>query len=421
MEVPATTAVPAVPMGMGAPAALEIAAMPLRAVAAAASKVTAEVVLEGEAKNRTGGYAGGVGSYGRGFGNGGFGGGGGGGEYGGGGGGGYSGGGGGFGGGGGGGGSYESGFAIAAQTVAGENTGNGRVVITPNAAVCYCTGTLIRTARGEVAVEDLAVGDLVVTASGAHRPIRWIGHRAYAGRFANTNPDVLPICVKAGALADNIPVRDLWVSPKHAMFIDGALVPAEFLVNGVSVIKAERVDSVEYWHVELDSHDVLLAEGAPAESFINDNGRGFFHNAASFRAHYPDAVEGEAIYCAPRLEHGYQLEAIRTAVATRAGLAVATPACGELYGVIDSVEGGLVKGWARSVSQPSMPVCLDLLVDGRLVAQTLANRPRADLQAIGYPSCAFEVTLPAGTDARAIEICRSMDGMHLTGSRQQAA
>ncbi|XYD08370.1 Hint domain-containing protein [Methylobacterium sp. NMS12] len=129
-----------------------------------------------------------------------------------------------------------------------------------NNAPCYCTGTRILSDRGEVAVEALQIGDRVVTVSGAVRPIRWIGTRSFIGRFANTNPAVLPVCVKAGAIADGVPSRDLWVSPDHALYLDDVLIPAEALVNGATIVKAERVESVTYWHVELDSHDVLLAE-----------------------------------------------------------------------------------------------------------------------------------------------------------------
>ncbi len=240
----------------------------------------------------------------------------------GGGGGGYTGGSGGYYAGGGGGTSFlsSSGSLVSAQSVAGENAGSGKVVITPSIA-CYRAGTLIRTDGGDVAVERLAIGDLVVTLSGAARRIKWLGRRSYSGRFANANPGVLPICLKAGSLADGVPARDLWVSPKHAMFVGGVLVAAECLVNGVSILQpghVEIADTVQYFHVELDSHDVILAEGAASETFIDDDSRGMFHNLADFAARYPDAASPKALYCAPRLEHGAELEAIRRAIAARA-------------------------------------------------------------------------------------------------------
>ena len=105
-------------------------------------------------------------------------------------------------------------------------------------AVCYCPGTLIQTERGQKRVEDLKIGDEVMTMSGALRPIKWIGRRSYSGRFAAGQKNILPVCVKAGALEDQVPRRDLWISPHHAMYIDGALIEAKDLVNGVSIVQA---------------------------------------------------------------------------------------------------------------------------------------------------------------------------------------
>ena len=186
---------------------------------------------------------------------------------------------------------------------------------------CYCAGTHIRTPDGEVPVEDLQPGDLVITAAGAARPVRWVGRRSYAGRFLRANPSVHPVCVMAGALARGVPARDLWLSPNHALFLDGWLVPAGELVNGSSVTQAHDADAVEYVHIELDSHDVLLAENTPAESFVDDESRGMFHNAAAYWNDHPEEHTGAAAYCAPRISSGYALDAIRRRIAARAGQA----------------------------------------------------------------------------------------------------
>ena len=176
---------------------------------------------------------------------------------------------------------------------------------------CYCSGTMIRLDGGDVAVEELAIGHLVVTASGVHRPIKWIARRAYTGRFLQANPGVQPIRFKAGSLDGTLPYRDLLVSPEHAMFLDGVLVPARYLVNDITIIQEHRLDRVDYFHVELDTHDVLLAEGAASESFLDDNSRGVFHNAAEFAALYP-AADVSCGFRAQRVTDGYQLEAIRS-------------------------------------------------------------------------------------------------------------
>ncbi len=175
---------------------------------------------------------------------------------------------------------------------------------------CFTRGTMIATPSGDAAVETLAIGDLVVTATGAHRPIKWLGRRSYAGRFFLANPQVRPIRFRAGCLGNGLPRRDLMISPEHAMFLQGLLVPASCLVNGGSIAPDRACDRVDYVHVELDSHDVILAEGAPSETFMDADSRAMFQNAAEYAAIYGGAAE-HGLFCAPRVEHGYALQAVR--------------------------------------------------------------------------------------------------------------
>jgi autotransporter-associated beta strand protein len=289
-------------------------------------------------------------------------------------------------------------------------------------ATCFCPGTRILTDKGEVAVEQLGMGDRVVTLHGEARPIKWIGRRSYDGRFVAGKPLMLPVCIKQGAISRNLPARDLWVSPGHAICIDGALIPAWLLVNGASVTQAERVDTVSYLHVELDEHDVIFAEGCPAESFLDDGCRNQFQNAAEFRALYPDSDPGFAGSCLPRIEDGFHLQAIQRRLAERAGLAIASDQRGPLRGYVDVAGPGTVAGWAQNVSRPEDPVCLDILVDGRRVVRALANRYRADLREAGLGSGqhAFEVALPPGVSGH-IEIRRSSDRASLALTEAAAA
>ena len=203
-------------------------------------------------------------------------------------------------------------FNVAA---AADGVGGTAVTVSP---ACYCRGTLIRTDRGDVAVEALSIGDGLLTVSGERRLVKWIGRRSYAGRFLAANPHVQPVRFRAGSLGDGLPRRDLLVSPNHAMFLDRLLIPARCLVNGRTIVQDCSLDRVDYYHVELDTHDVLLAEGAPSETFLDDDSRGMFHNAHEFAAIYPDAPRPDA-FCAPRVEHGAELEAIRLRLALIVG------------------------------------------------------------------------------------------------------
>ncbi|MBV9784857.1 MAG: Hint domain-containing protein [Acidisphaera sp.] len=289
--------------------------------------------------------------------------------------------------------------------------GMGGTVI--NDMPCFCRGTLMRTERGEVPIEDLAIGDRVATYGGAFEPIRWIGRRSYAGRFLAGKRHIMPVRIRAGALADNVPSRDLLVSPNHAMYLDGVLVPAGLLINGVSIVQEEAVESVEYIHIELAEHNVVWAEGAASETFIDDDSRAIFHNADDYASRYPDAPSGPALFCAPRLEAGYALEAVRRRIAERAGLTRRAPGLGELRGYLDNASGHEVRGWAQDTLHPEAPVCLDILVDGVVVAQALANRHRLDLQAAGLGSGrhSFAAWLPAPLPgAGVLEVRRSADG-----------
>ncbi len=205
------------------------------------------------------------------------------------------------------------------------DSGGNSESVTLTDVACYRRGTLIAAARGEVPVENLKIGDEVMTASGALRPIKWLGRRSYGGRFIMGRKDILPVCIKAGALDIGVPKRDLWISPHHAMYFgdrgSGVLIEAKDLVNGVSVVQAERLDKVEYVHVELESHDVIIAEGALSETFLDDDNRLMFHNGHEYRALYGgEPAEPAARYCAPRFEDGYEVEKVRRRLASRAKL-----------------------------------------------------------------------------------------------------
>ena len=137
------------------------------------------------------------------------------------------------------------------------------------AAVCFLQGTRIRTAGGDRRVEDLMIGDLLPTLFGGIRPVQWIGRMQ-----CPTKPwvkDVLPVRITRSALGPNVPHADLYVSQWHSLFIDGVLVPAAYLVNGTTITRfaARELDELQYFHIKLESHDVIYAEGAPCDTILN--------------------------------------------------------------------------------------------------------------------------------------------------------
>ncbi|HUN50274.1 MAG TPA: Hint domain-containing protein, partial [Candidatus Sulfotelmatobacter sp.] len=204
--------------------------------------------------------------------------------------------------------------------------------VVTSAVVCYCAGTQLQTPEGAVAVEDLAVGQTLMTASGAARPVRWIGHRKI-DLLRHPEPELVrPIRIAAGALGDNVPSRDLLVSPDHGMLVDGALVPARLLVNHHSITEETRLAAVTYFHVELDSHDIILAEGAPAESYLDTGNRDIFANAP-VTAITPDMSAGQRLRtpengaCMPLATEAETIFPIWQRLAARAG---AEPAAGHV-------------------------------------------------------------------------------------------
>lgn len=151
-------------------------------------------------------------------------------------------------------------------------------VSAPAQVGCFVAGTMILTAEGEKAVEALREGDVLVTASGECVPLVWLGRRTIDTAKAANRLQLLPVRIKAGAFAEGMPSRDLFVSADHAMFLDGVLVPAMKLINGGTIAQVE-VDEVTYFHVECERHVVLVANGAAAESYLEAENRSFFSNA----------------------------------------------------------------------------------------------------------------------------------------------
>ncbi|RMC36410.1 hypothetical protein C9E81_07035 [Paracoccus alkanivorans] len=159
---------------------------------------------------------------------------------------------------------------------------------------CFTTGTLIETCNGPVPIEKLGVGDMVRSCDHGLQPVRWIGATRVDRSALARNPKLLPVRIKAGALTQGLPRHDLLVSRQHRMLVRSeiarrmfgtkeVLVPAIQLVGWDGIDIATDVDSVTYWHVMFDAHEVIFAHGTPSESL--------FAGPMALASLSPDALE----------------------------------------------------------------------------------------------------------------------------------
>lgn len=168
-----------------------------------------------------------------------------------------------------------------------------RTLMTPNeeGVVCFTPGTLLETPTGLKPVEILVAGDKVVTKDGGAQPIIWAGVRNVSGARLFATPDLRPVRIKEGALGGGSPAKDLIVSPDHRMLVSGSnarnlwgenevLIAARDLVDGKGITRDAAAKSVTYFHLMLENHHVLVANGVETESF---------HPAAAAM----DAIEAE--------------------------------------------------------------------------------------------------------------------------------
>jgi hypothetical protein len=245
---------------------------------------------------------------------------------------------------------------------------------------CFLPGTHILTDRGEVLVEKLRVGDSIVTASGGTRPLCWIGQgRALATR--GRRGSATPVIVRKGALADNVPHRDLHITKGHSLYLDGVLIPVEFLVNHRSILWDDRAQEVTVFHLELDAHDVLIANGVASESYRDDGNRWLFQNA---NAGWDQPAKPPF---APVLTGGAQVDAIWQRILDRAGPRPGLPLTDDpdLHLLVDGVrvdaaeQQGLVRvfrlsrrpGTVRIASREAVPAELGLARDARSLGVAL--------------------------------------------------
>lgn len=228
---------------------------------------------------------------------------------------------------------------------------------------CFAAGTLIETESGPRAVESIAVGDRL-WAFGRLAPVTWTGSRAIDVAAVADPALVLPIRIRAGAFSSGLPERDLVVSPDHAVWLDGKLIPARLLVNDVSIVQETR-RAITYFHVALDRHALILAEGAQVESYLDVAGLLAGDDAAPLRLLAIECPPAVAAYrtrgYAPLCLDAALIEPVWRALAARAQAALSA----RDQAVPDAVPDAAPA--AANDAQPSGDAPFGLLVEGRLI------------------------------------------------------
>jgi Hint domain len=169
---------------------------------------------------------------------------------------------------------------------------SARAVGPTAASRCFLPGTRIKTNKGEVRIEELRIGDRVLTASGEDKPIKFIGRRdVWREHSQSWGTGAGPVKISRFAIDGKAPHSDLYVSHAHSIYIDGILVPAGNLVNGVTIVADAKPEalSLTYFHIELDTHEAILAEGLAVETFLRDNSDAFDNIDEYVRLYGPPA------------------------------------------------------------------------------------------------------------------------------------
>ena len=267
---------------------------------------------------------------------------------------------------------------------------------------CFAAGTRIATPAGEVPVERLRVGDMVLTASGPCR-LRWAARRLCDATIA---PELRAVRVRAGALGDGLPRRDLLLSPQHALYLRGVLVPAVALVNGRG-IRRDPATVIQYHHIGFDRHTTVFAEGASTESYLPVSADvAFDHEAGERPLPRPP--------CAPVITGGALLEGLRRHLF---GPPPNVMPPGRLLGHVERIvrteAGTVIEGWAVNADDPAQPVHLPIHRDGTLCGVALANQWRPDLDRAGLAGgrCGFSARISG--PPHGVSLCRAGDAAPL--------
>ncbi|KMW57531.1 hypothetical protein AIOL_002496 [Candidatus Rhodobacter oscarellae] len=189
--------------------------------------------------------------------------------------------------------SFDADYAVANLDMISPGTGADQYNAGNIFTECFAEGTLIETSDGSMPVEALEIGDMLRTADGGETRVLWVGHQSIFPLFAGEKDQ--PVRIRAGALGANLPAEDLIVTADHALMLDGYLVNASALVNHETIdfVSADEMPMLRVYHVETEAHEVILANGCPAESYLPMQDRASFAN-------YQEYLD---LYGADRLVH----------------------------------------------------------------------------------------------------------------------
>jgi hypothetical protein len=170
-----------------------------------------------------------------------------------------------------------TGYDSFSYTVADGNGGESSAYVTVEVLPCFTPGTLIATPQGERLVEDLVVGDRVITRDNGMQEIRWIGRRELTGHELARKPHLRPVLIQQGSLGKNLPEHDLLVSPNHRVLVandktalyfeEREVLAAAKHLTGLDGVNEVDTLGVTYIHMMFDNHEVVLSNGAWTESF----------------------------------------------------------------------------------------------------------------------------------------------------------
>ncbi len=197
--------------------------------------------------------------------------------------------------------------------------GHGGALITLGGEMaCFAEGTRLLAPNGYKPVQAFAPGDPIITTGGAKKPVRWIGRRVMQIGVRSA-ADTRPVIVMPGALGPGIPSRAIRLSPSHAVLLEGVLVPVLHLVNGATILRDRKSGAVTYYHLELDRHALVMADGLLLETYLDTGNRGQFEQETGTRGKAtqpcaPLVTGGPALAKLRRHLHGIALKAGFTAI-----------------------------------------------------------------------------------------------------------